>query len=165
LRPVHRAEVAGVVGPFVPDRHPVLAQVLHVGVAGEKPQELVHDGFEIEFLGGDEREALREVEAHLVAEHRQRAGAGAVGLLRAVGEDAFEKLKILPHAGACFRVVRTHARAGARPMPATAPAGVPKNFRKNCRGQMTTKAPSKRPSTAVIAMKVVRSMIASGVRF
>ena len=38
-----------------------------------------------------------QIEAHLMAEHRQRAGAGAVVLLRAVGEDPFEQIVILVH--------------------------------------------------------------------
>ena len=31
------------------------------------------------FFGGDQRKALAQIEAHLVAEHTARAGAGAVG--------------------------------------------------------------------------------------
>src|SRR5262249_40615756 len=38
-----------------------------------------------------------QVETHLVAEDRQRAGAGAVVLLHAIGEDAFEQVVILVH--------------------------------------------------------------------
>jgi hypothetical protein len=32
----------------------------------------------MQLLGGQQREAVGEIEAHLVAEHGQRAGAGAV---------------------------------------------------------------------------------------
>ena len=38
-----------------------------------------------------------EVEAHLMAEHRQRAGAGAVVLLHAVGEDPLHQVEVLAH--------------------------------------------------------------------
>ena len=38
-----------------------------------------------------------EVEAHLMAEHRDRAGAGAVALLDAVGEHVFHQFEVLPH--------------------------------------------------------------------
>ena len=40
----------------------------------------------------------REVEAHLVAEDAQRAGAGAVTLLVPVVEDALDQVEVLPHA-------------------------------------------------------------------
>ena len=39
----------------------------------------------------------REIEPHLMAEHRQRAGAGAVALFDAVGENAFHQVEILAH--------------------------------------------------------------------
>ena len=41
----------------------------------------------------------REVEAHLVAEHRQRAGAGAVGLAVAVVADVPHEVEVLAHGG------------------------------------------------------------------
>ena len=47
--------------------------------------------------GGGERKAGREVESHLVTEHRQRAGAGAIVLLHAVGKHAFHQVEILAH--------------------------------------------------------------------
>src|ERR1700682_1033679 len=85
------------VGPFVPDRHPVLAQIFDVGVAGEKPQQFVHDRLQMQLLGRSERKALGEVEAQLVAEHRKRAGAGTVVFFDAVLEDAFEEIEIRAH--------------------------------------------------------------------
>ena len=63
----------------------------------EKPEQLVHDRLQRQPLGGQHREARRQIEAHLVAEHRQRAGAGAVVFLRTVGEDAFEQVVVLVH--------------------------------------------------------------------
>ena len=38
-----------------------------------------------------------EVESHLVAENRARAGSGTVALIRALGQDAVEKVEILAH--------------------------------------------------------------------
>ena len=55
-----------------------------------------------------------QVEAHLVAEDRQRAGAGAVVLLRAVGEDPFEQVVILVH-GWSFRAFSGTANLAAGP--------------------------------------------------
>lgn len=81
---VDRAELTLGIGPFVPDGHAVFLQIAHVGAALQEPQEFVHDGLDVHFLGGDERETFLQVEAHLVAEHRARARAGSVGLVCAM---------------------------------------------------------------------------------
>ena len=62
----------------------MLLQPLDVAVATQKPQQLDDDGFQEDLLGGHQREALVQVEAHLVAKHAARAGAGAVALGHAV---------------------------------------------------------------------------------
>ena len=51
----------------------------------------------MEFFGGYQREAFREVETHLVAEYRTGAGAGAVGLVRAVIQDMLQQVEVLFH--------------------------------------------------------------------
>ena len=53
--------------------------------------------FSVQLLGGQHRKPGGQVEPHLVAEHRQRAGAGAVVLLRAVRENPFEQVVVLVH--------------------------------------------------------------------
>lgn len=85
---IDRTEVAVLVGPLVPDAHAVVLKPAHVGVATQKPQQLVDDGLQVEFLGREQREAVLEVVAHLVAEDAQRARARAVALLVALGEDS-----------------------------------------------------------------------------
>ena len=51
----------------------------------------------MQLLGGQQREAVGEVEAHLCAERRQRADAGAVLLLDPLVEDALHEVEILAH--------------------------------------------------------------------
>ena len=85
------------VGPFVPDAYVVLVQVADVGLPPQEPQQFVDDGFEVEFFGGYQREAFREVETHLVAEYRTGAGAGAVGFVRAVIQDVLQQVEVLFH--------------------------------------------------------------------
>jgi hypothetical protein len=41
----------------------------------------------VAFLGGKQREAFGQIETHLVAEYRKRAGTCPVGLAMAVHED------------------------------------------------------------------------------
>src|SRR5690606_18114298 len=81
-----------------------------VGRSGEKPDELMDDRSDMQLLRRDERKALREIETHLVAEHAERAGAGAVGLARAVVSDTAEKVEILLHAFGLARFRRTGQR-------------------------------------------------------
>ena len=66
---VDRPEVAVGVGPLVPDRDAAVLEPLDVGVAAQEPQQLGEHRPGVDLLGGDQREPLGEVEAHLVAEH------------------------------------------------------------------------------------------------
>jgi hypothetical protein len=98
LRAVNGAQLALLVRPFVPDADAVLLQVAHVGAALQEPEQLVDDAFGVDLLGREQGEARAQVEAHLVAEDRKRAGAGAVGLARAVLEDVAQQLEVGLHA-------------------------------------------------------------------
>src|SRR5262249_40034940 len=73
LPAVHRPEVAMFIGPFVPDRHPMIVEILDIGIAGEEPEQLVDDRLEVELLGRRQRKAQAEVESHLFPEYRQGA--------------------------------------------------------------------------------------------
>jgi hypothetical protein len=97
LLTVDRAEVATLVGPFVPDADAVLAQIGDIGVPLQEPEQFVNDGFQVQPLGSDERKSFREVEAHLVAEDGQGARAGAIGLGVALVEDAPEEVVVFLH--------------------------------------------------------------------
>ena len=91
------SQVAVLVGPFVPYPHSVLLQVAHVGVAAQKPQQFVYDAFQMQFLGGEQWEALAQVEAHLVAEDALRARARSVGFLGALFQYEAEQVLVLFH--------------------------------------------------------------------
>ena len=97
------AQVAGHgVGPFVPDGHAVVVQVFDVGVAAQEPKQLVDDRPQVEFLGGQAREAGAQIESHLVAEDADGAGAGAVAATGAVVADVAKQVKVLLHGGTGF---------------------------------------------------------------
>ena len=70
---------------------------MHVCIAFEEPQQLVDDAFEGHFFGGDEREAVLQVEAHLVAKYAAGAGAGAVGFSGSRVEDVAEEVVVGLH--------------------------------------------------------------------
>ena len=96
---VDGAELAGVVGPLVPDGDAVLAQPPHVGVAGDEPEQLADDGLQVDLLRGDQREAVGQREPHLVAEDAAGARAGAVALLDTLVEDPLHQIEVRPHVG------------------------------------------------------------------
>jgi hypothetical protein len=95
---VHRAELAVGRGPLVPDGDPVGAQVGHVGAALQEPEQLVYHALQVDLLGGEQGKTLGQVEAHLVAEDRERPRAGAVGLLGPVLLDVAKQVEIRLHA-------------------------------------------------------------------
>ena len=86
MPPIDRAELAFLIGPFIPDGDAMLLEIGDIRVALEKPQKLVHDRFEMQLLGRHQGKALREIEAHLPAEDGERSGPGAVALGNAVFE-------------------------------------------------------------------------------
>lgn len=97
---VDRSEVAFGIGPFVPDRDAIVFQVSGVGRAGQEPDQFMNDRFQVQLLGGDQREAFLQIEAHLVAEYRTGAGAGAVGFFGAMLLDMAHEVEVLAHG--CF---------------------------------------------------------------
>ena len=90
-------ELAVRIRPFVPDGNAVLLQPAHVGLAAQEPEQLIDDRLGEKLLGGDQRKAVGQIEAHLMAEDRQRAGAGAVALLHARLQHFFHQIEILAH--------------------------------------------------------------------
>ena len=105
LMTVNRPQLTLLVGPLIPDRDAVVPEVFDVGIAGEKPDQLVDDRFQMQLLGRDQRKPIREVEAQLRTEQRERAGAGPVLLGNALVEDTLHEVEIVFHAPnlACAR--------------------------------------------------------------
>ena len=102
MRAIDRPQLAILVGPFVPDADAMLLEPMDIGFAAQEPEQFIDDGFEMHLLGGDQRKTVGQVEAHLMAEDRARAGAGAVALFHALGEHAFHQVEILAHASVIF---------------------------------------------------------------
>lgn len=80
-----------------PRYDPVLYQIADVGIAPEKPQQLVNDAFDEHLLGGQQRKSLAQIEAHLVAEYTLRARARAVVAYHAVAPYRAQQIEILFH--------------------------------------------------------------------
>src|SRR5690606_31039214 len=97
LHAIDRPEFALLVRPRVPDRHSVSLEELDVGIAPEKPQQLVNDRPQVQLLRGHQREAFLEIEPHLVTEYAERAGTGALAFLRAVLARVTHHRQVLLH--------------------------------------------------------------------
>ncbi len=97
LPPIHGPQLAPFVRPLVPDRHAVFPQVSHVRVASQKPQQLVDDGLEVQFLRRDDREPLPQIEPHLVSKDTECAGPGPVPAGRAGVENPLHQVQVLSH--------------------------------------------------------------------
>ena len=94
---VHGPQITVFVSPFIPDADAVFLEVVDGGVAGNEPQEFVDDGFQVDFLGGQQRKSILEVEPHLVAEQAGGPGSGAVAFEDAFRFDFAEEVEVLLH--------------------------------------------------------------------
>ena len=103
---VNRAEIALLVGPLIPDRNTVFLEIGNIGIALQKPQQLIDDRAQMQLLGGQDRKALPQIEAHLIAENRARARSRAVAAIGAVVEHMLEKIEIGAHGMFPDRVFR-----------------------------------------------------------
>ncbi len=69
LRSVDGAEVAVLVGPFIPNSDAVFVEITDVGLAAQKPEQFVDDRFQMQLLRGQRRKLFAQIEARLRAEH------------------------------------------------------------------------------------------------
>ena len=82
---IYRSELAAlVVTPAIPDVHTLLLEVFLVCVACQEPQQFLYYAAGEDLLGGEQGEALGQVETHLVSEDALGAHSGAVRLHSAV---------------------------------------------------------------------------------
>ena len=97
LAAVHGPQVAILIGPLIPDAHASLLQPAHIGTAFQKPEKLVNDRAQMQFLGREAREALAQITANLPTEHADSARAGPVFPAHPVGEHIIKQCQILMH--------------------------------------------------------------------
>src|SRR5437762_7871559 len=57
LRTVNTAEVAVIVGPFIPDRDPVFVEITNIRIAAQEPQHLVDNRFDVQLFRREQRES------------------------------------------------------------------------------------------------------------
>ena len=101
LRAVDATEISILVRPFIPDRDAMLVQVTHVGVAAQKPEQLVDDRFEMQLFRGEQRKSgtgRSQIETGLRTENRERPRAGAIHARLSLFEHKPKQIVILAHA-------------------------------------------------------------------
>ena len=90
LRTIQRTQVTFFGRPLIPNTDPIFAQPLSIGVAAQKPDQLVDDAFKMHPLGGQDGKPCREVESQLTPEDRAGARASAVTAVYSAVADIFE---------------------------------------------------------------------------
>lgn len=81
----------------VPDVDPLFDQIADIRISAQEPQQFVDHPLEKDPFGGQQRKALRQVEAHLMSEDSLRAGPGAVTPHHPFGLDTPQQVEILFH--------------------------------------------------------------------
>ncbi len=82
------AEVAIFISPLIPNRDPVVLEILDIRIPRYEPQKLIDYGFKVHLFGGQKRETLAQIKPHLVAEYALRAHPSAVSLESPLGANA-----------------------------------------------------------------------------
>ncbi len=89
LRTVDAAQIAVLIGPFVPDSHLVVMEILDIRIAAQEPEQLMDDGTQMDLFGGQQRKGFAQREPGLGTEHGQSPDSGAVRGPSPFGQNQF----------------------------------------------------------------------------
>ena len=105
LRTIHGAQIAVLIGPFIPNMHIVFLQPTHVRGPLQEPQQLIGESLEKHRFRGEQRKILAQVESHLLTEQADGARARAIGLQRALRQNTTYQI-LIRHGNVGFRACR-----------------------------------------------------------
>src|SRR4051812_20498097 len=91
------AKVAIGIGPFIPNGDAMFVERFHISLSPKKPEELMDNGFEVQLLGGENREPVLQGKAGLCAKDRVGAGASPIFFKLAVCQNQTQEVEILNH--------------------------------------------------------------------
>ncbi len=97
MRAVDSAEIAVRIRPLVPNRHALFVERADIGVAAQKPKQLVDDRLEMQLLRRQERETFPQIKSRLRPKDRNRPDAGPIGPRLSARQDEAEEIVILTH--------------------------------------------------------------------
>src|SRR5208283_2073199 len=92
----------------------MFVQPCNVGVAAQKPQQLVDHRAQMQLLGRHQRKSCAQIKSQLLAEERPGAGTGAVLLGHALLADSAHEFQILSHGVTGPQVAARKLPEGAR---------------------------------------------------
>ena len=95
--PINRAQISIGVGPLVPNGNTVLFKPVDIRFASQKPEQFDNYRAQMELFCGQAREAIGQIEAHLVAENAASACPRAVIAVAAGLKDSVEKVEVCTH--------------------------------------------------------------------
>ena len=97
LATVYRAQLAVLVGPFIPYCYTVFVQISQLGFAVNKPQQFVHHRRKVNLLAGQQGKACGQIATQLLGKQRARANTGAVIPGGALFQNLAQQLQISLH--------------------------------------------------------------------
>src|SRR5262249_50545126 len=97
LGTVDTAKLSLLVRPFIPNRDPALAQIIHVRVAAEEPEEFMNDRLEMQLFGREQRKTCPQIVTRLGAKNGKGPRAGAIAPRPPLFQNKPEQIMVLPH--------------------------------------------------------------------
>ena len=94
---VNVPQIAVGVGPLIPNAHAIVLQIFDIGVACQKPQQLVDYRFQVQFFSCQARKSVIQIETHLITESAYCACSRAVAFGVASFQNVRQHVKILLH--------------------------------------------------------------------
>lgn len=91
LLTINRPKIAILGCPLIPDFDTILLEPFGVGITIQEPDHLIDDALEMQFLRGQQWEAIFQVVAELTTKHAQRACPCAIAFLDAVPSTSASK--------------------------------------------------------------------------
>ena len=94
---VNWSEFTLLIGPLIPDTHPVFPEVTNVCFAFQKPQQFMNDTFQVKLFGCHHWKTFSKIKAHLISKNAPRASSGSVAFVSPAFHDMLNQIKVLLH--------------------------------------------------------------------
>src|SRR3989338_5624965 len=83
--------------PLIPDLDIIADKISYLCTAAQKPEKLMDNSFNKNFLCSQQREPFGKVKSHLIAKNTPCTNACPVLFINPISQDMLQQIKILPH--------------------------------------------------------------------
>ena len=87
---INWSKITLVIRPLIPNPDSVILEVLDVGIALQKPKQLMDNGTQVQFFGRQYRKAILLIKPHLLSKTANGARFSAVLSQRSMGKQVFK---------------------------------------------------------------------------